>query len=77
MEWYQCIDRTIKSNDPEINSDIHTNIYEKNTHQLSMIKKWSFNQMVLEEGGWALEGKYLYRLSSNISDDSVKDWLKI
>lgn len=33
--------------------------------------------MVLEEGGWALEGKYLYRLSSNISDDSVKDWLKI
>ena len=40
-----------------------------------MIKKQSFNQMVLEKSGQALGGKYLYRLSSNISDD--KDWLKI
>ena len=29
MEWYQCIDRTIESNDPEINSDIHINLYMK------------------------------------------------
>lgn len=48
MECYQCIDRTIKSNDPEINSDIHTNLYVKKKKHTSIIND---KEMVIQSNG--------------------------